>query len=188
MDVGFWDDPRSGWWTTTRRGHHRGRRLKRAILKFALLKLLMDILRHACDVGSDRPDALAPRRSDRAAGARTSAYDRNVNEAIAHFEHDLAQAGVETRGIATLVALYRSALVDASERAWNRLYRAIFSSLRALSRRSSARIQSRSALESVLRLVEDDFGFALFGAPAVSRLRASLAPDDQVSWKGTKWM
>jgi hypothetical protein len=105
----------------------------------------------------------------------------DVNQAIAHFEDDLAQAGVETRGIAALVALYRDALMDASERAWNRLYRAIFSSLRALSRRPSARIKSRGALESLLRLVEDDFGFALFGAQAVSRLRALLREE-------TKWM
>lgn len=97
-----------------------------------------------------------------------------MNEAIAHFEDDLSQAGVETRGIATLASLYRDALLSASDRAWSRLYRATFSSLRALVRRQPYRIRSRTALESLLRLLEDDFGLALFGAPAVSRLRASL--------------
>lgn len=104
-----------------------------------------------------------------------------MNEAIAHFEDDLSLAGVGARGIATLVSLYRDALLDASDRAWSRLYRAMFSSLRALARRPSARIQSRAALESLLRLLEDDLGLALFGAPAVSRLRASLVPDSKLS-------
>lgn len=105
-----------------------------------------------------------------------------MNEAIAHFEDDLSHAGVGARGIATLVSLYRDALRDASERAWSRLYRAMFSSLRELARRPSARIQSRAALESLLRLLEDDLGLALFGAPAVRRLRASLVPDSKLSY------
>jgi DNA-binding PadR family transcriptional regulator len=52
MDVGFWHDPRSGWWSMfgQRGRHHRGRRLKRGILKFALLKLLMEMPRHGYDL------------------------------------------------------------------------------------------------------------------------------------------
>lgn len=105
-----------------------------------------------------------------------------MNEAIAHFENDLSQAGVETRGVATLALLYRDALLSASDRAWNRLYRATFSTLRALARRQPARILSRTALESLLRLLEDDLGSALFGTPAVSRLRASLVLDSTLTY------
>lgn len=52
MDVGFWHDPRSGWWSMfgQRGRHHRGRRLKRGILKFALLKLLLEMPRHGYDL------------------------------------------------------------------------------------------------------------------------------------------
>jgi DNA-binding PadR family transcriptional regulator len=52
MDGGFWHDPHSGWWGMFgQRGRkHRGRRLKRGILKFALLKLLMEMPRHGYDL------------------------------------------------------------------------------------------------------------------------------------------
>jgi hypothetical protein len=98
-----------------------------------------------------------------------------MNEAIAHFENDLSQAGIGAHAIVTLASLYRDALLDASDRAWGRLYRATFSTLRALALRPPSGIRpSRRAIESLLRLLEDDLGTALFGAPAVSRLRLSL--------------
>lgn len=51
MDVGFWHDPRSGWWSMFgQRGRHRGRRFKRGILKFVLLKLLSEMPRHGYDL------------------------------------------------------------------------------------------------------------------------------------------
>jgi DNA-binding PadR family transcriptional regulator len=52
MDVGFWGDPRSGgWWWREGRGHRRGlRRLRRGILKLAVLKLLAEMPRHGYDV------------------------------------------------------------------------------------------------------------------------------------------
>jgi hypothetical protein len=106
-----------------------------------------------------------------------------MNEAIAHFENDLSQAGIGTRAIVTLGSLYRDALLDASGRAWSRLYRATFSTLRALARRPPSGIrQSRRAIESLLRLLEDDLGMALFGAAAVSRLRVSLMLDSNLAY------
>jgi hypothetical protein len=106
-----------------------------------------------------------------------------MNEAIAHFEHDLSRAGVGGHAVATLTSLYRDALRDASDRAWSRLYRAIFSTLRALTRRPPSRIgRSRTAIESLLRLLEDDLGTALFGAPAVGRLRGSLALESNLAY------
>jgi hypothetical protein len=104
-----------------------------------------------------------------------------MNEAIAHFENDLSQAGIGARAIATLASLYRDALLEASGRAWSRLYRATFSTLRALARRPPSR-QSHAAIESLLRLLEDDLGMALFGAPAVRRLRVSLALDSTLAY------
>lgn len=52
MDVGFWGDPRSGgWWWHEERHHRRGmRRLRRGVLKFALLKLLDELPRHGYDL------------------------------------------------------------------------------------------------------------------------------------------
>ncbi len=51
MDTGFWNDPRSGWWAMFgHRRRHGGRRLKRGILKFALLKLLLEMPRHGYDL------------------------------------------------------------------------------------------------------------------------------------------
>ncbi len=52
MDIGFWGDPRSEWWGRhERRHHHRGvRRMRRGILKFALLKLLDELPRHGYDL------------------------------------------------------------------------------------------------------------------------------------------
>jgi hypothetical protein len=106
-----------------------------------------------------------------------------MNEVIAHFESDLSQAGVGARAVATLASLYRDALLDASDRAWTRLYRATFSTLRALARRPPGRIrQSHRAIESLLRLLEDDLGTALFGAPAVGRLRVSLMLDSNLAY------
>jgi DNA-binding PadR family transcriptional regulator len=52
MDMGFWVDPHSGWWGRHAGRHHRRgmRRLRRGVLKFALLKLLADVPRHGYDL------------------------------------------------------------------------------------------------------------------------------------------
>jgi DNA-binding PadR family transcriptional regulator len=52
MDIGFWGDPRSEWWGRHGRGHGRKnfRRLRRGVLKFAVLKLLAELPRHGYDV------------------------------------------------------------------------------------------------------------------------------------------
>lgn len=52
MDVDFWGDPRSGgWWLRAERRHRHGmRRLRRGVLKFALLKLLDELPRHGYDL------------------------------------------------------------------------------------------------------------------------------------------
>jgi DNA-binding PadR family transcriptional regulator len=55
MNTGFWTDPRAGgWWQEgwhEGRHHRRGvRRLRRGILKFALLKLLEEVPRHGYDL------------------------------------------------------------------------------------------------------------------------------------------
>ena len=52
MGLGFWQDPRSVWWSASgrRRGSARGRRLRRGVLKFVLLKLLAEMPRHGYDL------------------------------------------------------------------------------------------------------------------------------------------
>ncbi|HET6275297.1 MAG TPA: PadR family transcriptional regulator [Candidatus Cybelea sp.] len=52
MDIGFWGNPRSGgWWRHEERRHRRGmRRMRRGVLKFALLKLLDELPRHGYDL------------------------------------------------------------------------------------------------------------------------------------------
>jgi DNA-binding PadR family transcriptional regulator len=53
MDIGFWGDPRSGGWWSHRAGHYRRRgmrRLRRGVLKLALLKLLAEVPRHGYDL------------------------------------------------------------------------------------------------------------------------------------------
>ena len=51
MGIGFWGDPRSGGWWHEGRHRRRGiRRMRRGILKFALLKLLEELPRHGYDL------------------------------------------------------------------------------------------------------------------------------------------
>ncbi len=52
MDIGFWNDPRSARSGPYERHHRRHgmRRLRRGILKFALLKLLAEVPRHGYDL------------------------------------------------------------------------------------------------------------------------------------------
>jgi hypothetical protein len=82
------------------------------------------------------------------------------------FAGDLREAGIAGDGIAWL---YERALLERSDAAWERFYRATFRALGSL-----ARPRSRSSVESLLRLVADDFGWRLFGGDAIELLRASL--------------
>lgn len=51
MNMGFWDDPRSGYWGWYGPRVRRGtRKMRRGILKFALLKLLDELPRHGYDL------------------------------------------------------------------------------------------------------------------------------------------
>jgi DNA-binding PadR family transcriptional regulator len=52
MNIGFWGDPRSDWWGGHGWRHHRRgmRRMRRGILKFAVLKLLEELPRHGYDL------------------------------------------------------------------------------------------------------------------------------------------
>jgi DNA-binding PadR family transcriptional regulator len=52
MEIGFWADPRSEWWSGRHWRHQRRgmRRMRRGVLKFALLKLLDELPRHGYDL------------------------------------------------------------------------------------------------------------------------------------------
>lgn len=52
MDIGFWNDPNTGSWRWHGRAPHRRgiRRMRRGLLKLALLKLLAELPRHGYDL------------------------------------------------------------------------------------------------------------------------------------------
>lgn len=52
MNMGYWGDPQSGWWSWPgkRERRHGMRRMRRGILKFAVLKLLDELPRHGYDL------------------------------------------------------------------------------------------------------------------------------------------
>jgi hypothetical protein len=99
----------------------------------------------------------------------------DMNETIQRFGRDLLEAGVVLRQRAVLMLLYDRALSAGSPASWARLYRTLFSALRLLTeKRPDAVKGSRRAIDSLLRILEDDFGAALFGPEATLRLRWSL--------------
>lgn len=98
-----------------------------------------------------------------------------MNDAVWRFARDLSDAGVGVRRRAVLALLYERALTAQSDAAWARLYRTLFYALRLISPALPVpAVRSPAAVESLLRVVEDDLGSTLFGARALNRLRASL--------------
>jgi hypothetical protein len=98
-----------------------------------------------------------------------------VNDPIQRFDHELLEAGVVVRQRAVLMLLYEHALSAGSPASWARLYRTLFSALRLLAEKRPDPVKgSRLAIDSLLRILEDDFGAALFGPEATRSLRWSL--------------
>ena len=89
-----------------------------------------------------------------------------MTDPVGRLAFDLREAGIHDGEI---VALYDRAIAQPAPDAWERFYRAVF---RALSLLEQPR--SFAAVESLLRLVEDDFGFELFGEVALRRLRMTM--------------
>ena len=99
-----------------------------------------------------------------------------MNDPVWRLSADLFHAGICLRRRAVLALLYDRALIDNSAASWMRLYRAIFSALLTLSLNSPVpAARSSAAVESLLRILEDDLGLQLFGADAVWRLRARIS-------------
>lgn len=96
-----------------------------------------------------------------------------MSQAVWRFARDLADAGINAGQRAVLALIYDRALTARSAAAWTRLYRALFSALRLLAHSTPA-TRFAPAIESLLHIVEDDFGVELFGPLALHRLRASL--------------
>jgi hypothetical protein len=97
-----------------------------------------------------------------------------MNGAVARFAADLLDAGVATRERAVLALLYDRALLTGSATAWTRFYRALFTALRPLAHEPPASVSTATAIESLLRIVEDDLGARLFDADELRRLRGRL--------------
>jgi hypothetical protein len=90
-----------------------------------------------------------------------------VNDAVMNFARDLRDAGASESDIRELVCLYDRALTNPSESAWEQFYRATF----AVARRTLGQAvpQLREAVASIVRLLEDDLGTALFGGRIAGR-------------------
>lgn len=95
-----------------------------------------------------------------------------MNDLIEHFAGDLRACGVDEIGIVRTTELYDRALVTGSDFAWRRFYRATFVALK----RGAQRVFPRSlaAVESLLRLLDDDLGRTLFDARTIEQLGARL--------------
>jgi|GEM_PF-4993443 hypothetical protein len=95
-----------------------------------------------------------------------------LNEAVRNLCDDLFGSGIEDERIANITALYAEALKRRTSEVWTAFYDAMFHALWALAARPQA-FSQREARESLLRIVEDDLGSALFGN-AVAELRDQL--------------
>jgi len=92
-----------------------------------------------------------------------------VNDATERLTQDLRDAGIAPDEVRRVTRLYDRALSRAATVDWERLYRATFFALR---RTDATAPHSRGAVESLIRLLEDDLGAALFGTEAVAVLRS----------------
>ncbi|MBV8498381.1 MAG: hypothetical protein JO003_03910 [Candidatus Eremiobacteraeota bacterium] len=100
-----------------------------------------------------------------------------AGDAVARFARDLFEAGVGRRERAVLALRYDRALTEGSRVAWTRFYRALFSALSLLARKHRAPTwQSRFAIGSLLRILEDDLGSALYDREFTDGLRTALQP------------
>jgi hypothetical protein len=107
-----------------------------------------------------------------------------MNDAVRGFVEDLFDAGISRRRRAVLALLYDRTLTARSDASWKRLYRAIFSALHLLSQESRTPTwRSSVARASLFRIVEDDLGAEIFGAGALSRLRAQLGSERERWWE-----
>jgi plasmid stabilization system protein ParE len=95
-----------------------------------------------------------------------------LNEAVRHLCEDLFGSGIDNERIAGITALYADALKRQAPEVWMAFYDAMFQALRALAARPQE-FSQREARESLLRIIEDDLGSALYGN-AVVELRDQL--------------
>jgi hypothetical protein len=93
-----------------------------------------------------------------------------VNDAVMSFARDLRDPGASESDISDLSRLYDRALTNPSDSGWEQFYRATFAvACRTL---GQAVPQSREAVASIVRLLEDDLGTALFGRDLAIRRRS----------------
>lgn len=95
-------------------------------------------------------------------------------DALERFNDELIACGVTGEAVRMLCRRYGRALRTASARDWEGLYRDLFGALGVLSERGGSAAAGGAALESVMRILEDDLGHHLFGANALAALRARL--------------
>ncbi|HEY1975244.1 MAG TPA: hypothetical protein VGG89_01695 [Candidatus Baltobacteraceae bacterium] len=96
-----------------------------------------------------------------------------MNDTIEHFAGDLRACGIDEPDVLHTARLYDRALARGSESAWRRFYLATYVAVSRGAERTLPR--SLAAVESLLRLLRDDFGAALFDADLVALLSSRLS-------------
>ena len=99
--------------------------------------------------------------------------DPEQRAALERLKTQLEGCGVRAHVVAGVLVHYESALQHRSPAAWQRFYRALFTCVEQLSLRSKP--VDRATLESVLAILEDDFGSRLFDRAALARIRGSYS-------------
>ena len=96
----------------------------------------------------------------------------DITEAVSHLRADLIESGMTSYDVATIQQAYESALRIVSENAWRHFYEDVITGLLRMSgkpRRYGER--ARRATESLLRLIDDDFGASLVDPALAAQLR-----------------
>lgn len=96
-------------------------------------------------------------------------------EAISHLREDLVGSGLGHESVFMVQNAYQRALWERSDLAWRRFYQTLFATLNALRFESiNGDARGQRAIESLLCLLEDDFGSAVIEPPRLSHLRRAL--------------
>jgi hypothetical protein len=97
-----------------------------------------------------------------------------MNDVVQRLCDDLVESGIPSQSIARVAGLYQVALAERWVEDWDAFYRAVFTALEELPVQTQSP-RSERALDSLLRIIEDDHGLMLFGEDASKRLRHELA-------------
>ena len=97
-------------------------------------------------------------------------------EAVSHMREDLVGSGLGHESVFVVQNAYQRALWERSDLAWRRFYEMLFATLNALRFESiNADARGQRAIESLLCLLDDDFGSAVIEPLRRRHLRRALS-------------